>query len=121
MAGWLRQAVASAVLLGAAAAWAQAPSEERRPASNPLSDAQQRAEFARQSGAQAGNRVRQSELTLQQIEQEMQAAQKELEAIRARQAKTRKELEAARAEQAAALKSLEREAAELERLRRSQK
>lgn len=107
--------------LAQSAAWAQAPTEERRPRGSALSDAQQHAEFARQANAAAGSRVMQAELALEEADTEMKEAQKVYDAARARQDKAKKELAAARAASAAAKKSFEQASAELERTRRGQK
>lgn len=106
--------------LALSSAWAQAPAEERRAQGNPLSDAQQRVEFARQASAGADSRAALAERELQQIDAEMRAVQKQLDAIRARQDRAKKELGDARSASAAARKDFDRESSELERLRRSQ-
>lgn len=103
--------------LALSSAWAQAPAEERRAYGNPLSDAQQRVEFARQASAGADSRAGQAERELMQIEQEARVVQKQLDAIRARQDRAKKELAEARSASAAARKQFERESADLERMR----
>lgn len=103
--------------LALSSAWAQAPAEERRAYGNPLSDAQQRVEFARQASAGADSRTGQAERELMQIEQEARVVQKQLDAIRARQDRAKKELAEARSASAAARKQFERESADLERMR----
>ena len=103
--------------LALSSAWAQAPTEERRAYGNPLSDAQQRVEFARQASAGADSRAGQAERELMQIEQEARVVQKQLDAIRTRQDRAKKELAEARSASAAARKQFERESADLERMR----
>jgi uncharacterized coiled-coil DUF342 family protein len=106
-------------------AWAQAPApaptEERRTQGSPLSDAQQRAEFARQGSAAASSRVMKAELALNEADTEMKDAQKQYDAVRGRQDKAKKELAEARAASDAARKSFEQASTELERTRRGQK
>lgn len=121
MSRFLIQGLLFASLLAASNAGAQAPAEERRPHGNPLSDAQQRAEFARQGSAAANGRVTRAELALKEVDTEMTAMQKQYDEVRARQDKAKKELAEARAASAAAKKSFDRESAELERTRRGQK
>jgi chromosome segregation ATPase len=110
----------AAITLALSSAWAQAPAEERRAFGNPLTDAQQRVEFARRASASADSRAGQAERELQQIEQEARAVQKQLDAIRARQDRVKQELAEARSASAAARKQFEHESAELERMRGGQ-
>lgn len=110
----------TALTLALSSAWAQAPTEERLTQGNPLSDAQQRAEFARQASAGADSRAGLAERELKQIDAEMREVQKQLDAMRARQDRAKKELAEARSASAAARKDFDRESAELERMRRGQ-
>ncbi len=110
----------TAIALALPSAWAQAPAEERRAYGNPLSDAQQRVEFARQASAGADSRAGLAERELKQIDAEMREVQKQLDAMRARQDRAKKELAEARSASAAARKDFDRESAELERMRRGQ-
>lgn len=102
-------------------AMAQAPTEERRPAGDPLSDAQQRVEYARNTGAVADDRVRVANEALKAADAEMQAARRQLEQARVRQDTARKELAEAHSKAGAVKKDYQRESAELERIRRGQK
>ena len=102
-------------------ALAQAPTEERRHAADPLLDAQQRVEFARNASVASDDRLKRADEVLKASDTELQAAQKQLEQVRARHDKAKKELADARAKAAAAKKDYEGESAALDRIRRGQK
>lgn len=100
---------------------AQAPTEERRHSGEPLSDAQQRVEYARNAGALADDRVRVANEALKAADADMQAARRQLEQARVRQDTARKELAEAHSKADTVKKDYQRESAELERIRRGQK
>jgi len=117
----LMRLAALIILMACGQVMAQAPTEERRHAGDPLVDAQQRVEYARNAGIVVDDRVRVASEVLKAADADMQAARRQLEQARLRQDKARKDLADAHSKASALKKDYQRESAELERIRGGQK
>lgn len=101
------------------AAMAAAPVEERTHRSDPLEDAQQRAEYARRQGELADAELGQAQRALRESEAALANAQKQFDEARARRDQARKQVAAAQQHAGETKKIHDREAADFDRLRRA--
>ena len=114
----MRNCLLPVTVFFAASAFAQAPVQDRSPRGDPITDAQQRVEFARQAWERSEKRAKEAERSLREAQTALGAVQKQYEETKSMADKAQRELAQARQTVSESRKAYETRSSEFERVRR---